>query len=202
MTGGPPRRPTGVGGRRRRATARASAGLALAVVAGVPSLAAAQTPEVLDPFDGQPPTVTADDIAASITVLEPVVRPLEVPEPRGLREDGDGSTVTVSSDVLFGFDSADLTGAADATLTTIAADLGAVSGPIAVVGHTDAVGTEAYNQDLSEQRAEAVAEVLRAELGDVEVSTEGRSFREPVVEESDDDPSLAARNRRVEISVD
>jgi outer membrane protein OmpA-like peptidoglycan-associated protein len=34
------------------------------------------------------------------------------------------------------------------------------------------------------------------------VATEGRSFRDPLVEESDDDPSLAARNRRVEISAD
>jgi outer membrane protein OmpA-like peptidoglycan-associated protein len=135
--------------------------------------------------------------------LEIQVIPWEIPEPRALRderEEDDQTVVTLGADVLFAFDSAEVTGAARGVLESLATELAETSGTIEVVGHTDSVGTDAYNQQLSEQRAEAVAQVLQEALGqDREITTEGRSFRDPVVEENDEDPAAAAQNRRVEI---
>jgi outer membrane protein OmpA-like peptidoglycan-associated protein len=65
-----------------------------------------------------------------------------------------------------------------------------------IVGHTDARGSEPYNQALSERRAAAVRSYLKAEFGvaadQLEIMGEGE--REPV---SGSDP-YAADNRRVE----
>lgn len=158
-------------------------------------------PIVIDPLENRE-VPSAAEIAATITPLEPVVNELEVPEPRSLREEreeGDLAVVSIASDVLFAFDSADLSDRAEATVRDIAADLGEAVGTITVVGHTDSVGADSYNQDLSERRAESVAAVLADELGDVDIETEGRGSQEPVAEESEGDPAAAARNRRVEI---
>jgi outer membrane protein OmpA-like peptidoglycan-associated protein len=183
----------------------------LTVVAGVLALTATvanaqtgdpQAGQVIDGLDGVP-APSAADISDSIRRLEIQVIPWEIPEPRALRderEEDDQTVVTLGADVLFAFDSAEVTGAARGVLESLATELAETSGTIEVVGHTDSVGTDAYNQQLSEQRAEAVAQVLQEALGqDREITTEGRSFRDPVVEENDEDPAAAAQNRRVEI---
>lgn len=73
-----------------------------------------------------------------------------------------------------------------------------------VAGHTDSVGDETYNQNLSDQRAQAVGEALRAALpAGAQVATEGRGAREPVApntEGGNDSPAGRAQNRRVSIS--
>ena len=65
-----------------------------------------------------------------------------------------------------------------------------------IVGHTDAKGSEQYNQALSERRAGAVRAYLTAEFGVASEQLEivGEGEREPV---SGSDP-YAADNRRVE----
>ena len=71
---------------------------------------------------------------------------------------------------------------------------------ILVIGHTDAVGTIQYNDQLSLQRAERVRDELVARgipAGSIEVS--GRGKREPLVPTSEGIPE--PMNRRVEISV-
>ena len=67
-------------------------------------------------------------------------------------------TVTLASDVTFASDSAELTSAADAQLQTVAGQLGQYpdGGTLTIVGHTDDVQDDAYNQTLSEKRANAV----------------------------------------------
>jgi outer membrane protein OmpA-like peptidoglycan-associated protein len=53
---------------------------------------------------------------------------------------------------------------------------------IVVTGHTDTVGSQAYNQALSERRAEAVrAEMVRLGMNAADIMTVGRSFSEPLV---------------------
>lgn len=189
--------------RRLPGTGRLTA-VAAALVVALGAPASAQDAEVLDVLAGaDTPRPSASDIASSVRRLEPEVRLLELPDPRSLREereDAGQTTVSLSADVLFPFDSAEVTDGARTTLEALAAELAETEGTIAVVGHTDSVGTEEYNQQLSENRADAVAEVLREHLGDREITTEGRSFREPIARESDDDPAAAAQNRRVEIS--
>ena len=53
---------------------------------------------------------------------------------------------------------------------------------IVVTGHTDTVGSQAYNQALSERRAAAVeAEMVRQGMNAAQIETVGRSFTEPLV---------------------
>jgi outer membrane protein OmpA-like peptidoglycan-associated protein len=71
---------------------------------------------------------------------------------------------------------------------------------IEVVGHTDTVGTAAYNQSLSERRARAVADVLIA--GGVpawRIGVRGMGFNQPVA--TNDTEAGRAANRRVEIVI-
>lgn len=85
--------------------------------------------------------------------------------------------------VFFNFDKSDLTPEAQAVVAEAAAafkSTGSVS--IAVVGHTDTVGSAAYNLPLSERRAASVKAGLVANgvPGDV-ISTSGKGFSEPLV---------------------
>lgn len=85
--------------------------------------------------------------------------------------------------VFFNFDRSDLTPEAQAVVAEAAAafaSTGSVS--IAVVGHTDTVGSAAYNLPLSQRRAASVKAGLVANgvPGDV-ISTDGRGFSEPLV---------------------
>jgi len=70
---------------------------------------------------------------------------------------------------------------------------------IRVRGHTDSTGDATYNQKLSEQRAEAVANYLidSAELNADTTSYDGRGSKEPVAE--NETAEGRAKNRRVEI---
>lgn len=121
----------------------------------------------------------------------------------------DTSTVVqIAADVLFAFDSATLGGEAPAQLRR-AADLIRQGGPgaVPVEGHTDSKGADAYNDDLSRRRAEAVAAWLASEGGVEEsrLEPQGRGEREPVAPNAEaggqDSPSGRARNRRVVLTI-
>jgi OOP family OmpA-OmpF porin len=66
---------------------------------------------------------------------------------------------TLHSDVLFGFDKADLTPAGKAALDKLAGTI-ANGSVVTVTGHADQIGNAVYNQKLSERRAESVAKYL------------------------------------------
>ncbi|MCS2610888.1 OmpA family protein [Halomonas sp. wenzhen-202101] len=161
-------------------------------------------------------TPDSAEIAASISPLTsrisridipPPVR-LEVSPPRSLRaevEDEDQTTITLSADVLFAFDEDVLNARSERIVRAIADnELMDTVGAIHVIGHTDSIGDDAYNQGLSERRAAAVASALRDVLGTSrEIEEDGRSFHEPVAENTlpngDDNPEGRAQNRRVDI---
>lgn len=193
---------------RHRGRAAGSAIAALLLLVPAALAAADDDPTLVDPLAGaaEHELPSNAEISGSIRHLEVRVVPLAVPEVRELQAEahsGDRTTVTIGTDVLFAFDSAELTAPARETIEALTARIADSQGEISVVGHTDSVGTLEYNQELSERRAEAVAQVLREHLDDDRpVVTEGRNFSEPVVEESEDDPGAAAHNRRVEISFD
>jgi outer membrane protein OmpA-like peptidoglycan-associated protein len=110
-------------------------------------------------------------------------------------------TVDVAADVLFAQDSADLSPAALGVLGDVAADIDAraVGGRVLVVGHTDSQASEAYNDDLSRRRAQAVATALDQRLStEVELVVEGRGEREPVAVNST--PEGRQANRRVAVT--
>lgn len=119
------------------------------------------------------------------------------------RRSQESVTVNVSGDVTFATDSAELSGQADAVLTGVAGQVAAFpdGGTLTITGHTDDVAEEAYNQTLSEQRAQAVADRLGvlADLSAWSVEVSGKGESEPRVDDTTDE--ARAVNRRVEIVV-
>ena len=114
-------------------------------------------------------------------------------------------TMMMSSDVLFAFGSATL---ADDALETLAA-FGEEAENIAVLevfGHTDAIGTEANNLRLGQERAEAVRDWLIANTAftaDRIIATgigEGDPVAPNLLDNGDDNPAGRAQNRRVEFA--
>ena len=112
-------------------------------------------------------------------------------------------TVTLASDVTFASDSADLTSAADAQLQTVAGQLNQYpdGGTLSIVGHTDDVQDDAYNQTLSEKRANAVKTRLEqlTKLDKWQTSVSGKGESEPRINDTSDEARAA--NRRVEITL-
>ena len=71
---------------------------------------------------------------------------------------------------------------------------------VLVIGHTDRVGSDAFNDELSRQRAEVVRRALAARgVAAQNIVVVGRGEREPIVPTADG--VAEARNRRVEILV-
>lgn len=122
-------------------------------------------------------------------------------ESYGSRYDGEETTLTVSGDLLFEFGEADLTDEAGEALEAASDEIDQIEGgELQIIGHTDDVSDEEFNQELSEQRAESVRDRLD-ELVDLdsfdEVTVEGRNFQEPVA--SNETEEGQAQNRRVEL---
>lgn len=114
---------------------------------------------------------------------------------------GDQLVVTLPNDVLFGFDSAAVSIQSQNDLRAVAASLNRYPNSIVnVIGHTDNVGDAAYNQNLSEQRARAVANVLiGAGVSAGRINIVGRGEDQPVASNQTSDGR--AQNRRVEIVI-
>jgi outer membrane protein OmpA-like peptidoglycan-associated protein len=114
---------------------------------------------------------------------------------------GEGIAVTFPDGVLFPFDSDQLHAAARENMRSFAASLRQYPNTTAlVVGHTDSVGAEAYNQGLSERRAVATADFLV--MHGVErsrITTVGRGEGEPIATNSTD--LGRSQNRRVEVAI-
>ena len=112
-------------------------------------------------------------------------------------------TVTLASDVTFASDSADLAPAAETQLKTVAGQLNQYpdGGTLTIVGHTDDVQDDAYNQTLSEKRANAVKTRLEqlTKLDTWQTSVSGKGESEPKVKDTSDE--ARAVNRRVEITL-
>ncbi len=125
-----------------------------------------------------------------------------------VRETRTQTIVELATDVLFAFDSAELTPDASEALARTAQMIKAGGpGEIVIVGHTDALGDTAYNQRLSLQRASAVAEWMSS-TGGVDLSRlrpEGRGETEPVAPNAgpagQDNPAGRAKNRRVVVTI-
>jgi len=106
--------------------------------------------------------------------------------------------VIVDSNIGFGKDSAVLTPAARQRLAQIAALLKQKGpGRIDVLGYTDDLGSAEHGLTLSQQRAEAVREVLAPALAGYSINVTGRGEADPLVPNTSE--ANRARNRRVEI---
>jgi len=114
---------------------------------------------------------------------------------------GDALKIGIASDVSFDVDKSDIRSGALATYTKIAEVLKDYDKTVIhVVGHTDSTGSDAYNQGLSERRAESVRSVLSGNgvIAD-RLLIEGRGEREPIADNST--PQGRTKNRRVDVVI-
>lgn len=114
---------------------------------------------------------------------------------------GEGIVVTFESGLLFPFNSTDLVPAGRTNLQNLAESLREYpETEVLIVGHTDAVGSDAYNQTLSENRATAAADILASYgVPRDRIRTAGRGESEPIA--SNEDEAGQAQNRRVEVAI-
>lgn len=117
-----------------------------------------------------------------------------------------GTLITLQDGVLFDFGKYDLRPEAKATLAKLATVLNQAKVPAAQInGHTDSIGDDAFNQDLSEKRASAVATQLKADGVTANLETHGYGKTQPVADNTNadgsDNPAGRQANRRVEIYI-
>ena len=116
--------------------------------------------------------------------------------------------VPLSTDVLFDFDRADIREDAISTLNKLAQVISKLKlKMIQIAGHTDSKGSDEYNLQLSQQRAEAVATWLvnNTDLKSDRLISKGYGETQPVAENQkpngEDNPEGRAKNRRVEVII-
>jgi outer membrane protein OmpA-like peptidoglycan-associated protein len=114
---------------------------------------------------------------------------------------GDNITLDMPGNVTFAFDSSDLNAQFYPVLDKVAATLKEYDKTVVeVAGHTDSVGSDAYNQTLSEKRANSVAAYLSNQgMQRTRMVTIGAGEGHPVA--TNDTEDGRAQNRRVEITI-
>ena len=114
---------------------------------------------------------------------------------------GDNITLDMPEAITFGFDSASLNRSAYGVLDRVADTLKEYDQTIIeVAGHTDSVGSDAYNQRLSERRAQAVADYITSRgVSGQRLMVVGAGEAHPVA--SNNTEAGRAENRRVEITI-
>lgn len=157
--------------------------------------------------------VTAGPVGAAVggTFGALVGRELEAQQ-RELQQSigGHGATITNTGAMLvvvfpagitFDSSSSDLTPQAAKDIAAVSASLANYpNSRVRVVGHTDNTGATAYNQRLSERRAQAVTNILIASgTAPARIETFGFAYKQPVA--PNDTPEGRALNRRVEIVI-
>ena len=114
---------------------------------------------------------------------------------------GEGMDVTFASALLFDANSDVLNEQARANLNTLAQSLQKYPNTnVLIVGHTDSSGSDANDMALSERRARATANYLKAQgVSPARMRSVGRGATEPVA--PNDNEADRQRNRRVEVAI-
>lgn len=137
----------------------------------------------------------AQGLQAKVQSLERAKRDL------GAKESDLEIRIDLPADVLFDVDSADIRSDAAQALTHLATVIRAYRGPVRLLGHTDADGTEPHNLALSKRRAESVRRWLvdTAAIDASRLHTEGFGESQPIA--PNDTAQNKQRNRRVEVII-
>jgi outer membrane protein OmpA-like peptidoglycan-associated protein len=114
---------------------------------------------------------------------------------------GEGIEVTFASGLLFAFDSDSIQAAAGANLRELASSLQKYpDSQLLIVGHTDNVGEDSYNQLLSQRRSNSAAAYLAAQgVARTRLAATGKGESEPVATNETD--AGRQKNRRVEVAI-
>ena len=126
--------------------------------------------------------------------VKPAAKP--APKPKPVAE-----KVTLAADVLFDFDKSILKTEGKNKLDDLATKVKAINLEVVMaIGHTDSIGSDAYNQKLSVRRAESVKAYLVSKgVEPNRIYTEGKGEKQPVASNKTKDGRQ--KNRRVEIEV-
>jgi outer membrane protein OmpA-like peptidoglycan-associated protein len=142
-----------------------------------------------------------------------IAKPVELPPPPKVVEKPVEVIVSkceerlrVGSDFLFDFDRAEVRPEADPALAELSQRIAAAHKLAMVEGHTDAIGTDSYNQRLSERRADAVRTALVARgASDHDLATRGFGKSKPIAPNQNpdgtDNVDGRQKNRRVEVVI-
>jgi OOP family OmpA-OmpF porin len=142
-----------------------------------------------------PPAPAPAPAATPAPAPAPAARPAPAPQPPA------ATKVTYAADAFFDFDKAVLKPEGRAKLDDLVGKVKDINLEVIIaVGHTDAIGSDAYNQRLSVRRAEAVKAYLVSKgIEKNRVYTEGKGEKQPVADNRSSEGR--AKNRRVEIEV-
>ena len=127
--------------------------------------------------------------------------PAAAPAPAPAPQPPAATKVTYAADAFFDFDKSALKPEGKAKLDDLVGKVKGINLEVIIaVGHTDSIGTDAYNQRLSVRRAEAVKAYLVSKgIEKNRVYTEGKGEKQPVADNKTAEGR--AKNRRVEIEV-
>lgn len=133
------------------------------------------------------------------TPAPPVEPPPPPPPPRAEAPATQPRTITLNADTNFAFDKADLLPAGKERLDDFIKQSDGVNiGTVVISGHTDSVGSKAYNDRLSMRRAQTVRNYLASQgLRASQYDVQGYGFSKPI--DSNATAEGRAHNRRVEI---
>lgn len=164
---------------------------------GFLALAAAVSPAgaLADPGD-QYENRGVTSLEPNITQFEKNIEPLQ-----DVATDGGSTTITLETDILFGFGESTLPANAEAKIGDIVAQV-PQGVTVSVDGHTDSVPAKKGNDVLSKERAQAVADAISKARPDLHLQVAGHGETQPVAANErggEDDPVGRAKNRRVEI---
>jgi len=147
-------------------------------------------------------TAAKDAMPAPAAAAAPAApAPASAPAPAAKPMPPAAVKVTYAAETFFDFDKAVLKPEGKAKLDDLAEKIKGINLEVIIaVGHTDAIGTDAYNQKLSVRRAEAVKAYLTTKgLDKNRVYTEGKGKTQPVADNKTSEGR--AKNRRVELEV-
>lgn len=135
-------------------------------------------------------------------VVEVVEEPVEVVEAPPAAPENKIETIAVVRNANFETDSSTLTDEGRGKIVAVMSELAGLDeiGSLTVIGHTDSRGSEAYNQSLSERRAQTVADLLATQFGATEMKVVGLGETMPIG--TNDTPEGRLENRRVEVIFD
>jgi len=147
----------------------------------------------------KPPPPPAPMAAAAPPPAAPA--PAPAPAPVAAAPRPAAQKVTYAADTFFDFDKYDIKPEGKAKLDDLVAKTKGINLEVIIaVGHTDNIGTAAYNQALSERRANAVKDYLVSKgIEKNRVYTEGKGMKNPIA--SNSTAEGRAKNRRTEIEV-